>query len=598
MDQIYKKILSINLRSKLIIVILLTSLIPLLLLGFFSYQYISGILQEELSQKEQERLSSVNNQLMYFLQDIEQMSLFFTKDDQVRDILSLDDKTPLQKNADYEAVNDLFDIVLSVKKWDVNIYLIGLNGDRYFSHEYLPSAYNDVRENWGIFRKAQQAKGSLVWDTNYSVSSFEQKDVVLTAGRSIIDPKTNEKLGYVMIDVKDTSFASLYKPSEGSMEEQFYLLDKQGYLVTSIPSVNQWTDGEDLGAVDRTLTGDSGFLDITWKDRPSILSYYTSDDAEFKLLSIIPLKTAEQQDNLIFNLTWNFALIGIIISAWLAYYLSKTITRPLYKLMFLMKEVEKGNLNIRFSSKYNDDIGIFGLRFNRMLSRLKSLVQDSYEKQLRLQESELKALRAQINPHFLYNTLETVNWLARLNGAADISKIVVSLGDILRYSIRKGNNMVTVKEDLKQLRNYLTIQEFRYRDKFISRLEIDEGVMDRLIPALIIQPLVENAIVHGMESKTEEGTIYIGIWAEASGMQILIEDDGVGVDPETFALISADMAETTSFETLGIGIENVRRRLYLSYGEHFTWSLSTELGKGTRIEIFIPDHVKEGNSYA
>ncbi|WP_158004626.1 sensor histidine kinase [Planococcus donghaensis] len=551
-----------------------------------------------MSQKEQERLSSVNNQLMYFLQDIEQMSLFFTKDDQVREILSIDDKTPLKKNADYETVNDLFDIVLSVKKWDVNIYLIGLNGDRYFSDEYLPSAYNDIRENWGIFRKAQQAKGSLAWDTNYSVSSFEKKDVVLTAGRSIIDPKTNEKLGYVMIDVKDMSFASLYKPSEVNAKEQFYLLDKQGYLVTSVPSVNESADAVDLAALDRTLSGDSGFMDITWKDKPSILSYYTSDDAEFKLLSIIPLKTVEQQDNLIFNLTWNFALIGIIISAWLAYYLSKTVTRPLYKLMFLMNEVEKGNLNIRFSSKYNDDIGIFGLRFNRMLSRLKSLLQDSYEKQLRLQESEIKALRAQINPHFLYNTLETVNWLARLNGSSDISKIVVSLGDILRYSIRKGNNMVTVKEDLKQLQNYLTIQEFRYRDKFTSQVDIDEEVMERLIPALIIQPLVENAIVHGMESKTEEGTIHIRLRAEASGMQILIEDDGVGVDPETFALISADMVEATSFETLGIGIENVRRRLYLSYGEHFTWSLSTEPGKGTRIEIFIPDHVKEGNSYA
>ncbi|EGA90851.1 histidine kinase [Planococcus donghaensis MPA1U2] len=476
--------------------------------------------------------------------------------------------------------------------------MIGLNGDRYFSDEYLPSAYNDIRENWGIFRKAQQAKGSLAWDTNYSVSSFEKKDVVLTAGRSIIDPKTNEKLGYVMIDVKDMSFASLYKPSEVNAKEQFYLLDKQGYLVTSVPSVNESADAVDLAALDRTLSGDSGFMDITWKDKPSILSYYTSDDAEFKLLSIIPLKTVEQQDNLIFNLTWNFALIGIIISAWLAYYLSKTVTRPLYKLMFLMNEVEKGNLNIRFSSKYNDDIGIFGLRFNRMLSRLKSLLQDSYEKQLRLQESEIKALRAQINPHFLYNTLETVNWLARLNGSSDISKIVVSLGDILRYSIRKGNNMVTVKEDLKQLQNYLTIQEFRYRDKFTSQVDIDEEVMERLIPALIIQPLVENAIVHGMESKTEEGTIHIRLRAEASGMQILIEDDGVGVDPETFALISADMVEATSFETLGIGIENVRRRLYLSYGEHFTWSLSTEPGKGTRIEIFIPDHVKEGNSYA
>lgn len=263
-----------------------------------------------------------------------------------------------------------------------------------------------------------------------------------------------------------------------------------------------------------------------------------------------------------------------------------------------MREVEKGNLNIRFSSKYNDDIGIFGLRFNRMLSRLKSLVQDSYEKQLRLQESELKALRAQINPHFLYNTLETVNWLARLNGAADISKIVVSLGDIMRYSIKKGNNMVTVREDMKQLRNYLTIQEFRYRDKFTSILDVDETIFDNLIPALIIQPLVENAIVHGMESKIEEGTIHISICGKASGMQILIEDDGVGVDPDTLALISAKPAETASFEALGIGIENVRRRLYLSYGENFSWSLKTEQEKGTKIEIFIPYQAKEGNRYA
>lgn len=598
MGQIFKKFLSINLRSKLIIVILLTSLIPLLLLGFFSYQYTSGLLQEELSQKEQEKLSYVNNQLMYFLQDIEQMSLFFTKNDQVKDILSLDAETPMEQAENYETVNDLFDTVLSVKKWEVNIYLIGLNGNRYFSDEYLPVQYNDIRENWGIFRKAKEAKGSLVWDTNYSINSFEQKDVVLTAGRVIIDPDTNEKLGYVMIDVKNASFSSIYKPSESIDDEQFYLLDKQGYLVTSIPSTTAPTADIDFAELNQTLKGDSGFLNFSWRERQSILSYYTSDDAEFKLLSIIPLKTAEQKDNLIFNLTWNLALIGIIISGWIAYYLSKTITAPLYKLMFLMKEVETGNLNIRFSSKYNDDIGVFGLRFNRMLSRLKSLVQDSYEKQLRLQESELKALRAQINPHFLYNTLETINWLARLNGASDISKIVVSLGDIMRYSIKRGNNMVSVREDIKQLKNYLTIQEFRYSDKFTSTLDVDETILDELIPALIIQPLVENAIIHGMESKAEEGNIYIRIRGEVSGIQIVIEDDGVGVDSETLALISTENGENSSFDTIGIGIENVRRRLYLSYGENFSWSLSTVSGKGTKIEIFIPYQAKEGKSYA
>lgn len=598
MKDIFNNFLNINLRSKLIIVILLTSLIPLLLLGFFSYQYISGLLQEELSQKEQEKLSYVNNQLMYFLQDIEQMSLFFSKNDQVKQILSQSDNSPLEKHEHYETVNDLFDTVLSVKKWEVNIYLIGMNGDRYFSDEYLPAPYNDIRENWGIFRKAKEANGSLVWDTNYTVSSFEQKDVVLNAGRIIIDPETNEKLGYVMIDVKDSSFSSIYKPSTDNTNEQFYLLDKQGYLVTSIPSLKNPTADTNFAELNGTLKGNSGFMDYEWQNQPSVLSYYTTDDAEFKLISIIPLQTAQKKDNLIFNLTWNFALIGIIISGWLAYYLSKTITRPLYKLMFLMREVEKGNLNIRFTSKYNDDIGVFGLRFNRMLSRLKSLVQDSYEKQMRLQESELKALRAQINPHFLYNTLETVNWLARLNGSSDISKIVVSLGDIMRYSIKKGNNMVTVREDIKQLKNYLTIQEFRYRDKFTSTLNIDAAIEDELIPALIIQPLVENAIVHGMESKMEEGNIYISLHGSGAGIHIVIKDDGIGVSPETLLLISAEAAENSSFDSLGIGIENVRRRLYLSYDEKFKWHLESELGKGTKIEIFIPYQAKEGKSYA
>src|SRR5690606_8681086 len=188
-----------------------------------------------------------------------------------------------------------------------------------------------------------------------------------------------------------------------------------------------------------------------------------------------------------------------------AYYLSISITKPLYKLIYLMKEVEKGNLEVRFDPKYNDDIGIFGKRFNRMLEKLKVSIQENYEKQVRMKDSELKALRAQINPHFLYNTLETVNWLARLEGVNDISKIVVSLSEIMKYSVRKGEDFVTIEQDVKQLKNYLTIQEFRYRDKFDVHLSVEESVIHQKIPALLLQPIVENAIVHGLENKISKG---------------------------------------------------------------------------------------------
>ncbi|MCP2033585.1 two-component system sensor histidine kinase YesM [Planomicrobium sp. HSC-17F08] len=593
-----KKFLDINLRAKLIIVILLASLIPILLLGFFSYHYITGLLQEETSKNEQQKLTSANNQLMNFLQDVEQMSLFFSKNDAVKDILASPSKDPVEKHKDYQAINELFNTVLSVKKWEVDVYLIGLNGDRYFSSEYLPPTYNQIRENWGVFRQASEANGSLVWDTNYSINKLEDQEVVMTAGRQIVDPSTNKKLGYIMIDVKSASFSTIYKQNNDADTEQFFLLDKEGYTIFSNLDKEKIGTQLDIPFLDKVLNGDSGFSNLKWEETPSIFSYHTSDDAGFKLISIIPLGTVLQKNNLIFNLTWNFALVGIILSAWVAYYLSTTVTRPLYKLIYLMNEVEKGNLDIRFNSRYNDDIGVFGNRFNRMLSRLKALLQDSYEKQVRMKEAELKALRAQINPHFLYNTLETVNWLARLNGSQDISKIVVSLGEIMRYSIKKGDNFVTVEEDIKQLKNYLKIQEFRYRNKFDSELIIDETLDKELIPSLIIQPLVENAMIHGLESKLEKGQITVILAAKPEGIAITIEDDGTGMDAETLRLVNRDVNENLSLNPTSIGIENVRKRLYLSYGNQFKWSLHSALDQGTRIEILVPYQDKEGYSHA
>lgn len=584
-----KKFLSINLRTKLFVAIFLTSLIPLLLLGFFSYRYTFGLILEQVSENELERLTSINNQFNYFLKDIEQLTLYFYNNDQVSSILNepmSDD--PKQRYNNYELLSNLFDTTMGVKDWDANIYVIGLNGDRYFSNHYLPANYNNIREYWGIFRKAKIANGAITWDTNYSIGKYHDSEIVLTGSRIIKNPNGEEIVGYVLVDVYETEFANIYENNKHYHSEQFYLLDQQEYIISS--HVDKSKVGTKLEAdyLPKVMNSNSGFFNYDWNDTSSILAYHTDDHTGYKLISIIPLNEIQQKNSLIRNITLNFAVIGLIISSWLAYFLSRTITNPLYKLMGLMRDVEQGNLDIRFDSKYEDDIGIFGRRFNRMLSRLKVLLQDSYEKQVRLKDSELKALRAQINPHFLYNTLETVNWLARMEGSDDISKIVVSLGEIMRYSVKKGDDFVTLREDLKQLENYLTIQEFRYQDKFKVHFNIDETILDEPILSLLLQPLVENAIIHGLEEKIDAGKIFISIQGLDHFMEITIQDDGVGMDKETLERLNNKLQEGLSLQELGIGIENVRKRLFLSYGDQYKWDLTSTVNEGTCVYIQIP----------
>ncbi len=590
---IIKKFLSKNLRAKLIIVILFTSIIPLLLLGFFTYKYISGLLQEEISANELERITAVNNQFTYFLKDIEQMSLFFYKNDQTQRILKEDTNRNLkEKYADYETINEVFDTITGIKDWDINIYIIGLNGDRYFSNNYLPADYTNIRENWGVFRKAKEANGMMVWDTKYTTDEYDNQDVVLTAGRLLVDSDNDQDLGYIMIDIYESAFTSIYEDNNSLESKQYFLLDNQGYVISSQPDKSNIGTILESDYISRVMIGENGFFKFTRDKEPYVLTYHTSDKTNFKLISTTPLDVIQSKNNLIRNLTWNFALLGIILSGWLAYYLSKTITMPLYKLMSLMGEVEKGNLDVRFSSKYNDDIGIFGKRFNRMLKRLKTLIQESYEKQVRLKDSELKALRAQINPHFLYNTLETVNWLARLKGVHDISRIVVSLSEIMKYSVKKGDDFVTIEQDIKQLENYLTIQEFRYRDKFDVHLHVDKSIQNGLIPSLLLQPIVENAIIHGLENKLTKGNIEISITSFQEYIKIFVIDDGVGMDNHTLEVVNQKMEEALSLDELGIGIENVRKRLFLCYGDEYEWKLSSIVNEGTKILIIIP--YKEG----
>jgi two-component system sensor histidine kinase YesM len=226
-------------------------------------------------------------------------------------------------------------------------------------------------------------------------------------------------------------------------------------------------------------------------------------------------------------------------------------------------------------------------RFNDMIARIDELFHTNLEKQDRLRLAEIQALQSQINPHFLYNTLDSIKWIAKLNGIREIEVIVIQLGKLLKNSINNRNEMTTVRDSLEIIDSYLTIQKIRYSDRFTVHMDIDPGVLDCYVPRLIIQPIVENAIVHGIVKKIGEGRLDIKAGRAGTDLLIEVADDGAGIDAARLEQIRTEL-ESDQRKVENIGIHNVNRRIKLCYGEKYGVSISSEAGRGTTVILTMP----------
>ena len=263
------------------------------------------------------------------------------------------------------------------------------------------------------------------------------------------------------------------------------------------------------------------------------------------------------------------------------------VVRDIVSLEENMDEVGKGNRTLTVHSDSQDEIGSLIRGFGKMLDEENSLIKENYENKLALRKAEMKALQAQINPHFLYNSLSLINWKAIELGADDISDITLSLSNFYRTSLNRGKNVLTVEKEIENVKSYIAIQSYMHDNSFDTVIDVDEDILPYETLNLILQPLVENAIDHGIDMK-EDGRGYIKIIGRQSGddITLTVEDDGVGMDAETAAKI-------TTFRSHGYGVANVNERIRLFYGQPYGLKVTSEIGKGTRCTVTIPKRLKE-----
>lgn len=306
--------------------------------------------------------------------------------------------------------------------------------------------------------------------------------------------------------------------------------------------------------------------------------------ADWKIVSVASMSEALATSQEMWMFIGIMILFAILFAFFISIQVAGFVTSPIRRLQTLMRRVENGALAIRAPEQGAYEIRELSKSFNAMIEKIRSLMDEVIEEKDLLRKSEIRALQAQINPHFLYNTLDSIVWLAETGKKEDVVTMVTSLASLLRITISKGDASLTVEEELRHAKSYLVIQKIRYGDKFDFSIEAEEDALCCQTVRIVLQPLIENAIYHGIEPMAEKGLIRICVRKVGDRLLMQVIDNGIGMDEETRRSILEADPERAS----GIGVKNVNERIKLCCGEEYGLRFYSRLGEGTTVEIWLP----------
>ncbi|MGG3508220.1 sensor histidine kinase [Paenibacillus lautus] len=408
-------------------------------------------------------------------------------------------------------------------------------------------------------------------------------DQVLSAVKAVKDPVTDEIIGVVMIDMKLDFIRSIVESVSLGKSGFIFIMDEMNGVVYSPVNrivyriTGEWLDGT-TGSLVKPIFGCNYQI-----------IYNTFPDIGWRIVGVIPLSESLKVVSDLQTVTVIIAMVTLFFAFIASWFFTNSIVRPVGKLRSLMRKVEEGELNLRFPGRTNDEIGQLGNSFNKMVEEIENLINMVYMEQKEKREAELKALQAQIKPHFLYNTLDTIQWMAQDRDAQDIVELIVALTNLFRIGLSKGNEIIPLTDELQHVESYLVIQMARYEDKLDYEILISDEIKRYRVLKIILQPLVENAIYHGIKTKSGRGKIVIRGFKDDNGLRLIVEDDGVGLPEDKLIQLREDMRFTRQTgRERGYGLFNVNERIKLSHGPEYGISINSVPGQGTVVEVRLP----------
>ncbi|MNB94471.1 putative sensor-like histidine kinase [compost metagenome] len=526
-----------------------------------------------------------------------------------------------QQNADWEkntSMSMFLSYLIHTKEEMTAVYLVDKYGYVFYDrapgiNELFPA---ERMAQWRSLTEEAGVAPVVQGRHTIRVNSGEHREV-FSVMRTVSSVSMLKPIGMIVFDIDIGLFKGIAEPVNAVTQGNTIIIDEHGGLVyggitaesggsgvtadtaaaSAASGIRSYTGAagsgreqqQDIALLLPQTMGLEGHFQFRLEEQDYLAVYTVSQKTGWTTMVTIPLErilTPVQKTRNTLILT-TLAIVAIALVA--ATFISYALTKPLKSLVRLMKQVQHGNLDVWLSPKYNDEIGMIGSHFNRMIIRVKDLLQEVALTEKRKQKADMRALQNQINPHFIYNTLESIRMLAEGSDDPRVAELTYLLGVQMRYGIVRSEEMVSIRHELDHVRNYLNLLQIRFPDKFRLDIDVPEECLPLPVLKLVFQPVVENAVFHGLEPKEGPGTVSITAWSEDGKTVFCVADDGVGMDSDTLRLLNSNLINSTDSEMFGIGLRNVNERLRLHYGSSCGLQVFSEPGRGTRVILRIEE---------
>ena len=425
-----------------------------------------------------------------------------------------------------------------------------------------------------------EANGSSLWGIT------GEKNRICVA-KAILDFDTMKPAGYINIVYENSYLSDILADNSSKYSGASYVVNTHGRIMVANKE----------GYVGENFPVKLSDLRASNTSRYDMFSstqafYFVGNEMPngWSLVQTVSVKEFNKEMNHLIVLAAGIVLLVLGISLGFVWYVTSRIAYPAKELMESMKTLAKDNEYPRVKIVSNDEIGMIGLEYNKMAENIETLIEKVYKMELTQKQAELEFLQMQINPHFLYNALDTISWMALAKGNMDVSEMTIALAELLRATIKK-ESFITLREEMNTVKDYLLIQQERFGDKISSEYFVEEDAYSCMVPNFILQPVIENAIIHGLEPKIEKGKVSINISIQDEFLTFLVEDNGVGMDETEILDLYKKCRENNTKQS--IGLKNVYRRLLLCYGEASMLKIESKKEQGTRISFLIPRNISK-----
>jgi len=583
-----KKIHFKSIRTKMILYFSSLVLLTITIFMFFSINYTKDNLMENSAENSRQLIEQVNLNIENYIDYMENISQVIISSSNVKNYLFHSGNGGLDSK-----LEEYFQVVLKARKDIYNIALYGDNG-RYFINDGKAKRNPYARLEKKEWYQEAKAVGSDIVISSSHVQNMVDGDYkwVVTLSRGVVNPQTMKVEGLLMIDLNYDVINDLCGAISLGKKGYVYILDQKGEIVYH-PQQQLILSGVKKEPLEEIINSEKSTSYIDENGEEKIYTPFQSVKTGWTIVGVVYTSELVKNEKTVQYMYIGLGSVLTALAILLAFLMSNGITRPLKQLKAAMKEVQEGKFEPVYAAvKGDNEIASLNRSFNRMTEHIDELMKKNTTEQAEKRKSEMKALQSQINPHFLYNTLDSIIWMIETGDQEEAILMTSALAGFFRQAIGKSDVFVTIWEELEYTKNYLIIQQMRYKDKIDFNIMVNQDIMECMIIKLVLQPLVENALYHGLKYKEGKGTIRITGYQQRSNIVIKVMDDGIGMDQETLKSIFHKKSRVGGRYN-GVGMVNIQERMVLYYGEGFGLFVESEVGIGTTVTVTLPYRLSE-----